>query len=323
MSLTIDSITTILKNNTEFLQLPSGTTDQRPTTPAVGMTRYNTDIGYLEVYTNNGWKYLGFSDSAYGDSIFNTPSIIEQSWTVPQGVTSISVLCVGAGGSGSAPIDNDGAGGGGGGLAYVNNIPVTANTVCSYFVGGASFGNDGGNSYFKTPDGYIVCQANGGKKGIAGFDGAPGAGGTFSTMSGGGGGNGGTGGIKSGGGGGCGGYSGTGGTGGSGASSVEQSGSAGTGGAGGGGGSGGTNGGGGGGVGIYGIGSNGLGGSGATSSPWIGMQGRGGSGGSGGTYTMTGGVYGGGGGSTGVGASGVVRIMWGAGRNFPNNAPAI
>ena len=45
------------------------------------------------------------------------------SWTVPEGVTSISVICVGGGGGGQP--EHDGASGAGGALAYKNNIPVT------------------------------------------------------------------------------------------------------------------------------------------------------------------------------------------------------
>ena len=41
------------------------------------------------------------------------------SWTAPDGVTSVSVICVGGGGGGSQ------SGGGGGELRYKNNISVS------------------------------------------------------------------------------------------------------------------------------------------------------------------------------------------------------
>ena len=38
-----------------YITIPSGTTAQRPASPAVGMIRYNTDLGNLEQYTPSGW----------------------------------------------------------------------------------------------------------------------------------------------------------------------------------------------------------------------------------------------------------------------------
>ena len=53
-------------DTTGFLQLPSGTTAQRPASPQDGMTRYNTDLGLVEVFqTAKGWTTF---------SNFNTPS---------------------------------------------------------------------------------------------------------------------------------------------------------------------------------------------------------------------------------------------------------
>ena len=43
-------------------QLPTGTTAQRPGTPAVGQTRYNSTLGKTETYTAAGWKTTTTSD---------------------------------------------------------------------------------------------------------------------------------------------------------------------------------------------------------------------------------------------------------------------
>ena len=57
------------------------------------------------------------------------------SWTVPDGVTSISVVCIGPGAGSqigynlSSPV---GRSGGGGALAYANNIPVTPGATLTY-----------------------------------------------------------------------------------------------------------------------------------------------------------------------------------------------
>lgn len=43
-------------NDTGYLRLPSGTTAQRPGTPAAGMMRHNTDLSEMECYTGVGWS---------------------------------------------------------------------------------------------------------------------------------------------------------------------------------------------------------------------------------------------------------------------------
>lgn len=44
--------------------LASGTTAQRPSSPTVGMTRFNTDLASYEQYTDNGWNTIG-TDTLY------------------------------------------------------------------------------------------------------------------------------------------------------------------------------------------------------------------------------------------------------------------
>ena len=92
-------------------------------------------------------------DSAVSSSTVNYSNFPATStaWTVPTGVTSISVIAIGAGASTS---DNLAAsGGGGGGLAYVNNYPVTPGDT--YYIINSSgigfspapFSPSGGNQY--------------------------------------------------------------------------------------------------------------------------------------------------------------------------------
>jgi hypothetical protein len=45
--------------NTGYLDLPAGSTSQRPTTPNGGELRYNSSTGFAEVYTVNGWGTFG------------------------------------------------------------------------------------------------------------------------------------------------------------------------------------------------------------------------------------------------------------------------
>ena len=291
-------------------------------------------------------------------------SVGTRSWTCPEGVTSVHVVCIGGGGSGA--IDNSGGGGGGGGLGWKNNIPVTPGSTYTVRVGGGGnalgpgtgptapkqFGNNGTPSYFLSTS---TVQGQGGYGG-----GSPGdrryggAGGSYTGDGGGSGGRGGTDTQNNGspGGGGAGGYSGNGGNG---EGNPNGAGSLNTSGAGGGGGGGAASkdspeniGAGGGGVGFFGESASGT----------YGLFGRwrygtgnygyryGGNGGSGGSNGVgvpyntptggwrsshnygAGGAYGGGGGgvndnySSGPGAQGAVRIIWGEGRAFPSTNTA-
>lgn len=48
-----------LMSNSSFGKIPSGTTANRPASPAVGDQYYNGTLGYLEIYTSSGWKPAG------------------------------------------------------------------------------------------------------------------------------------------------------------------------------------------------------------------------------------------------------------------------
>jgi hypothetical protein len=53
-ALTADTSQNVILNSTGGLNVPSGTTAQRPAVPLNGMLRYNTTIPQLEIYIN-GW----------------------------------------------------------------------------------------------------------------------------------------------------------------------------------------------------------------------------------------------------------------------------
>lgn len=183
-----------------------------------------------------------------GEAIWTTKGT--NSWTVPAGVTSVSVVCIGGGGTRNA---SQSSGGGGGGLGYKNNITVTPGSTITVEVGSNAddppLSIDGGDSYF-----IDATTVKGG--------GGTGSGGTYVGDGGGNGGDGGTTNSGMGGGGGAGGYSGAGGDGGDGSPGTRIPGSAGSGGGSGGGtgGSGGGRGAGGGGTGYLGEGTSGAGG---------------------------------------------------------------
>ncbi len=238
------------------------------------------------------------------------------SWVAPYGYPTVSVVAVGGGGCGGS------TGGGGGALAW-GNISISGGDTYTVIVGQAgqsntSIGASGGFSSFGpnliyAGGGYGALVAN--QKGMGG-----------NVRIGTGGGDGGC--SNTGGGGGAAGYSGNGGN------AETFSGLAGNGGGGGAGGRTRYEGKGGGGVGIYGQGASGAGGVGNyLDAGWTGQGGSGGlppesiNQGYGQTVGSAGYGFGGGGGgslwyagfphSTGWGARGAVRIIWGNGRYYP------
>lgn len=280
-------------------------------------------------------------DSPIVSPIISAPAgqqefIVPGTWQfiAPQGVTSVSVVTVGAGGLGGSGATGGGAGGG---LAWKNNIAVVPGQTYTVVVGEPNGINAPNRNNYQLASGssYFISTGTVGASGGTG----PGGGAYYGTgnwtsipgtiLAGDGGGTGGTNapapnGTWSWGGGGHGaaGYTGNGGIGGG-----HGAGSDGTAGSGGGGGGGSISvtvgGGGGGGVGLLGLGANGAGGSDNTGSP----SGKAGSGGTNGTFGSSGwggngGLYGGGGGSQGVdgaqlamstgglGGGGAVRIIW-------------
>lgn len=50
------------------LQIPSGTTAERPATPDVGATRLNTETGKVEIY-NSGWTNIDTGGGGYTPKI--------------------------------------------------------------------------------------------------------------------------------------------------------------------------------------------------------------------------------------------------------------
>lgn len=296
--------------------------------PGIGTTylfSQGYDVSCSTVSGSNGARFVSRGLSAsYTSSAPPSPPTEQQAyttpgsyqWIAPEGVTSVSIVCVGAGGGASQGWFAPGfgtyyGGGGGGALAYINGLPVTPGNAYTVVVGASSASGAGGDSSFSGGG----CNAGGGQSNQSSP--SSGVGGTVISGYGfAGGSGGGAPDIMSGagpaGGGGAGGYAGGGGAGGN--SQVNGPGYGGSAaaansGGGGGGGSGGPNGvpsgQAGGGVGIFGIGNTGV-------ASAANVQGDPGSGGSGSTY-------GGGGNTFHTAGGGAVRIIWpGTTRSFPS-----
>ena len=121
-------------SSTGAANLPSGTTAQRPGSPLTGQARFNTSLGFVEVYNGTAWRIID-----------NLP--------ITYAVESIVI----AGGGGGGARDS-GAGGGAGGLLYTASTTVNTKTGYTVTVGaggagrlqasGSGNGTAGSNSVF-------------------------------------------------------------------------------------------------------------------------------------------------------------------------------
>ena len=85
-------------NTTSAFQVPVGTATQYPVVNRVGMLRWNTDYGYLEIYTGATWEAVGLeggssivtSDVFTGDGSTKTFSPLSQSLTTTGAVVTVN-----------------------------------------------------------------------------------------------------------------------------------------------------------------------------------------------------------------------------------------
>jgi hypothetical protein len=123
------------KANTGALKLPSGTTGQRPGTPVLGMQRWNSDRGVVEVWNGSVWLPI-------------------------TGATQGVYLIVAGGGGGGQSVFASAGGGGAGGL-LTGTFFANVSTSYSIVVGsGGSAGVSGTNS-----SGFGVTAIGGGHGG--------------------------------------------------------------------------------------------------------------------------------------------------------------
>lgn len=176
--------------------------------------RSSSAVAYSSYVTINDTS-TGLTQGVYSlsDQLFQSAGWRE--WAVPQGVTKISVVAIGAGADGAAGTSTAssgaGRGGGGGGLNYRNDIQVTPGEILRVRVGtGGGGSRDGASIVRRGPDdpAYLTNQYNPNTDLVYASGGNSSTGGTrFGEGSGSSGGAGGTGQLYAGGGGGgAGGY---------------------------------------------------------------------------------------------------------------------
>jgi hypothetical protein len=136
------------------IQLPTGTTAQRPSSISSGMTRFNTTLGLLEFYDGSTWQFVGFRPIQATGGTVTDITVSGIAWRVhsflPNGNSTFTVtnagtvgqveyLIVGGGGGGGGDV----GGGGGGGRVITGSLSVTpqAYTV-TVGAGGAKHGSN-------------------------------------------------------------------------------------------------------------------------------------------------------------------------------------
>jgi Fibronectin type III domain len=138
----------------------SGTNSATGTSP-ISITGLNPLTAYtFKVRAHNSIGYGSYSGTANATTQAVTgcasyTSAGGYTWYAPSGVTSISIIAIGAGASGSGWTRSDpynaagGSGGGAGALVYINNYSVTPSTGYSIYIGssGTGVGGGGGGNY--------------------------------------------------------------------------------------------------------------------------------------------------------------------------------
>jgi hypothetical protein len=132
LSLNSQSNIVSFQQNTGALKIPYGTTGQRPTNVALGMQRWNSDLGVVEVWNGSVWLPI-------------------------TGATQGVYLIVAGGGGGGTQVFSSGGGGGAGGL-LTGSFFANVSTSYSIVVGsGGAIGVSGVNS-----SGFGVTAIGGG-----------------------------------------------------------------------------------------------------------------------------------------------------------------
>lgn len=155
--------------STGYFDLPMGTTDQRPASPANGYTRINTTTSALEIYYAGTWatiKSVGLSAATGGvvttDGNFKIHTFTSSgNFTVTQAGAPFEILMVAGGGGGGG---STGGGGGAGGLIYNTNLTLTESTYSLVVGAGGTAGpNQGAAGNGSDSTGFSLTAIGGGK----------------------------------------------------------------------------------------------------------------------------------------------------------------
>lgn len=82
----------VLLSGTGYLDLPAGTTAQRPGSPSSGMIRFNTTLGQFEGYNGTAWSAVGGGATGGGsDAVFlENGNTVTTSYTISSSKNAVS-----------------------------------------------------------------------------------------------------------------------------------------------------------------------------------------------------------------------------------------
>jgi|SRR6056300_463322 hypothetical protein len=168
--LNIDASGDVTMSSTGSVKIPSGTTAQRPSSPANGMIRYNTTLDVIEEYRNGAWEKLSSAFSGSGGIKTTSGSYTYHTFNSSGSITftgsgAIDILVVAGGGGGGHNSNIRGAGGGAGGLIFITSYPVASTTYTVSVGSGGAEGASGTNSVFSYSGGTTLTALGGGAGG--------------------------------------------------------------------------------------------------------------------------------------------------------------
>ena len=185
-------------NDTGAMIVPSGTTAEQPSTPIIGMLRFNTTTNRLQYYNPYGWASVGGVSAQGGNSISDVNGyrihVFTSSGTLTVysgGVVEYLVVAGGGGGGGY----NGAAGGGAGGMLFGTQTILSSQYGVTIGSGGtgspgngviATSGNSSSfNSIVASGGGYGATQGQSPDSGGSGGSGGGGGGaGGYATLGG-------------------------------------------------------------------------------------------------------------------------------------------
>jgi len=158
-------------NDTSSIIIPVGTSSQRPSAPALGMLRFNTSTGKLEIFNGLKWGVIIESDE-YGGVITDITGYrlhtynVSGTFTAPSSGQYEYLVVAGGGGGGM----NSGAGGGAGGMLSGTLTLSSGEYVITVGSGGAggttssvgTLASNGTDSLIVDNFGTTLVQAYGG-----------------------------------------------------------------------------------------------------------------------------------------------------------------
>ena len=141
--------------STGFFALPTGTTAQRPGSPANGYTRYNTTTGFIEAYNT----IAGWADTTKSGNTFHIEYLV-----IAGGGRGASVTGGGGGAGGYRSSYAAESSGGGGGTETPLSDTLSSGTVYTITVGAGSSSTANGSNSSITASGIDVTSLGGGSQ---------------------------------------------------------------------------------------------------------------------------------------------------------------